>query len=452
MKKVFERYETIFCILLVLLYIVINSYCIQNYGLTHYKSALINTAFSAFLIILIISLKRIKYYGLAKVRNPEKYFFFIPLILIPTVNLWNGININNPADEIVFYILTMINVGFIEEIIFRGFLFKMMEKDNLKIAISVNAITFGIGHIINLLNGAQLIPTLMQICYAISIGYLFVIIFHKSKSLIPCIITHSLINSLSIFNTESILSLYIAPIFLMAVPLIYAAYINKNIKEESDDAYNVVDDFYKVLYEEGKDFAQNLSYATPSAKLATKTEISFKERNVMIGTVRTSEQYIFNLENNCYYTPARFVDRENLPLKKVVIYETDKNGNQVIMRFGDVKSAKLVNRETIPVSSKRKNGNEKYWYFELDGWKELEKPIIVKDTYRGKPLYTNSFLLENCDYSYQLVSVNSSDEYALSKAVENFLKSSGSNISPQKITDKCMLCFEKGCFIIKNNR
>ena len=128
-------------------------------------------------------------------------YHYIPLIIISTVNLWNGISINNSKGEIICHILTMINVGFIEEIIFRGFLFKMMSKSNVKSAIIVSSITFGIGHIVNLLNGADLIPTLMQICYAISLGYLFVIIFYKSKSLIPCIITHSLINSLSIFNT-----------------------------------------------------------------------------------------------------------------------------------------------------------------------------------------------------------------------------------------------------------
>jgi membrane protease YdiL (CAAX protease family) len=129
--------------------------------------------------------------------------------------------------EIVFYILTMINVGFIEEIIFRGFLFKMMAKDNVKSAIIVSAVTFGIGHIINLLNGADLIPTLMQVCYAISIGYLFVIIFYKSKSLIPCIITHSLVNALSIFSIENNISIYISPIILTIIPLLYAIYLNK---------------------------------------------------------------------------------------------------------------------------------------------------------------------------------------------------------------------------------
>ena len=106
----------------------------------------------------------------------------------------------------------------------------MMAKDNIKSAIIVSSITFGIGHIVNLLNGADLIPTLMQICYAVSIGYLFVTIFYKSKSLIPCIITHSLINALSIFNAENSTS-YIVPIILTLMPLIYAIYINKTIKE-----------------------------------------------------------------------------------------------------------------------------------------------------------------------------------------------------------------------------
>ena len=202
MKKIFEKCETLFCILLIIFYILSNMICIQYFGLEDYRTAIINTIFSVLLIIIIIKLDRVTYYGLTKVKNIKKYFYFIPLLLIVSVNLWGGINLNNSISDITFHILTMINIGFIEEIIFRGFLFKMMEKDNLKSAIIVTSITFGIGHIINLLNGAELIPTIMQVGYSISIGYLFVIIFYKSKSIIPCIITHSIMNSLSIFHIE----------------------------------------------------------------------------------------------------------------------------------------------------------------------------------------------------------------------------------------------------------
>lgn len=229
MKKIFEKHETLFCILLIVAYVILNSFCQQNFGLLDYRTTIVNTIFSVFLIILMVGLKRIKYYGLTKVKDSRKYLYFIPLIILVSTNLWNGININNSANEIIFRILTMINVGFIEEIIFRGFLFKMMEKSNLKRAIIVSSITFGIGHIVNLLNGADLIPTLMQICYAVAIGYVFVTIFHKSKSLIPCIITHALINSLSIFNIENTLTIYIIPIVLMVVSFGYAIYINKTV-------------------------------------------------------------------------------------------------------------------------------------------------------------------------------------------------------------------------------
>ena len=229
MKKAFEKHETLFCMLLIVIYVVSNSYCVSNFGETSSISFIVNTILSLFLIVLMVLLKRTSYYGLTKVENPKKYLYFIPLIFIISVNLWSGVNINNSPSEIVFHILTMINIGFIEEIIFRGFLFKMMEKNNLRSAIIVSAVTFGIGHIVNLLNGADVIPTIMQIFYATSIGYLFVIIFYKSKSLIPCIITHCLVNSLSIFNVDNAISLYVAPIFLIIVPLGYAFFINRSI-------------------------------------------------------------------------------------------------------------------------------------------------------------------------------------------------------------------------------
>ena len=231
MNKMFEKHETLFCMLFIIIYIVVNSVCVQNFGYTSSASFIVNTILSVCLIVIVLSLKKSAYYGFTKVRNLKKYLYFIPLAVITSVNLWNGFNINHSVGEIVFHILTMINIGFIEELIFRGFLFRMMAKNNVKSAIIVSTLTFGMGHIVNLFNGAELMPTLIQICYAAAIGYLFVIIFHKSKSLIPCIVTHCLVNSLSIFNVENTLSLYIAPIFLTIIPLTYAIYINKNLIE-----------------------------------------------------------------------------------------------------------------------------------------------------------------------------------------------------------------------------
>ena len=228
MEKLLKKHETIFTIGLIVIYVTVNSYLMQNFGYTSIQSVIVNTIMSIFIIALIIGVKRVKFYGINKVKNPKKFLYFIPLIIISLFNLRNGIHINNSSSEIIFHILTMINIGFLEEMIFRGFLFKMMEKDKVKSAIIVSSITFGIGHIVNLLNGADFIPSLLQVCYAVAIGYMLVMVFYKSKSLIPCIIFHGVFNSLSIFSTGE--SSIISSIILIAMCLGYTIYINEKVK------------------------------------------------------------------------------------------------------------------------------------------------------------------------------------------------------------------------------
>ena len=230
MKKLYEKHEFLITMILIISYILINSICMNNFGTGDYRSTIINTILSILILIFIIKIDKVKYFGLTKITSYKKYLYFIPLIILISVNLWGGINLDNKISYIIFYILTMINIGFLEEIIFRGFLFKMMEKDSIKTALIVSSLTFGIGHILNLLNGADLIPTLLQIIYATSTGFMFVIIFIKSKSIMPCIITHSLVNALSVFEVSTFITIYIAPIILTIIPIIYSIYLIKKIK------------------------------------------------------------------------------------------------------------------------------------------------------------------------------------------------------------------------------
>jgi membrane protease YdiL (CAAX protease family) len=134
----------------------------------------------------------------------------------------------------------MICVGFLEEIIFRGFLFKGMAKKNVKSAIIVSSITFGIGHIVNLLNGQPLLETLLQIIFALAVGFVLVTLFYKGKSLIPCIAFHSINNSLSaISNDEASLKvfgtvekeLYITVSIALIICVIYLAALWHNFRD-----------------------------------------------------------------------------------------------------------------------------------------------------------------------------------------------------------------------------
>ena len=168
-------------------------------------------------------------YGLCSFMGSLKnYLYFIPLGLMISVNLWNGVTMNVSVLETVLFILSMLCVGFIEEVIFRGFLLKAMCKDNIRLAIFVSSIIFGLGHIVNLL------PTLLQICYATAIGFLFTIFFYKGKSLLPCIITHSIFNSIAIFAVQRTqMFSIITSILFCVISLGYALWILKRAEKSA---------------------------------------------------------------------------------------------------------------------------------------------------------------------------------------------------------------------------
>lgn len=48
----------------------------------------------------------------------------------------------------------------------------------------------------------DLANNLCQICFAIAVGFLLVTIFYRGGSLLPCILTHSAINTLGTFSCD----------------------------------------------------------------------------------------------------------------------------------------------------------------------------------------------------------------------------------------------------------
>ncbi len=206
MKKLYEKNEVTFSLVWILAYVVLFSVADSfsgDLGVEKIITAPVSVCFSLVLFIWIRQNGLLEKYGLCPFKGDWKsYLYFVPLLVIMTTNLWNGAAVNKPAVEVTLHILSMLCVGFIEEVIFRGLLFKAICKSNVKRAILISSITFGIGHIVNLLNGADVLPTLLQICYATAIGFLFTIIFYKGKSLLPCIVTHSVVNSLSVFSVQ----------------------------------------------------------------------------------------------------------------------------------------------------------------------------------------------------------------------------------------------------------
>ena len=241
MKKLYEKSEIWFAIAWIITYCMVMSVGdALSAGIGIEKVVTFPIAFVLSMVLFLFLKKNglLEAYGLCKSKIPaSKVLFYIPVLVMLTANLWYGIGISISPVEAIFYVFTMLCVGFLEEVIFRGLLFNAMRKDGVKSAILVSSLTFGMGHIINLFNGsgAELLPNLLQVVYATAAGFMFVMIYYKTESLLVCIGAHGIFNALSIFVNEAAVTdkmHFLSCVFLIVVCGGYGAYIRKMTSSE----------------------------------------------------------------------------------------------------------------------------------------------------------------------------------------------------------------------------
>ena len=185
-------------------------------------------------------------------------------------------------------------------------------------------------------------------------------------------------------------------------------------------------------------------------------KVDWSVKDVMVGTVRSEEQLNFNLQNNGYYVPEKYITKDMLPIRYIALHEQNVGSEPGIKRYGEVLTVRKIKRGRIPVPMSRNNSEEIYYYFNVRNWENLDKIIEIKDSNRGKPQFTNKFLLDNCTKSYQLFAISSEEEYRLmleiNKAFENFDASQKSdNTAVYRINDKNTVYVSDGNFVITND-
>lgn len=236
MRKLYEKSEIWFAVAWIIAYCVLLSLgdnISASIGMINVVTFPIALLLSVVLFLFLKKNDLLEAYGLCKSKVPaSKVLFYSPVLVMLTANLWYGIGIYVSPIEAVCYVLTMLCVGFLEEVIFRGLLFNAMRKDGVKSAILVSSLTFGIGHIVNLFNGsgAELLPNLLQVIYATAAGFMFVMIYYKTESLLVCIGAHGVFNALSVFVNEAAVSdtmHILSCVFLIVVCGGYAVYLTR---------------------------------------------------------------------------------------------------------------------------------------------------------------------------------------------------------------------------------
>ncbi len=232
MKKLYEKSEILFAIFWIVLYTV-SMGNLRNLGDDSPYMMIGLIVISVLMLLFVWKNGLREKYGLAGwAKNSRAMLWFLPLWIITTINLWGGVTPRFPMPGQLFALISMAFVGFAEEMIFRGFLFKAMLKDgSVKTAVIVSSVTFGVGHILNLLTGHELTETLIQVVFAVVYGFLVTMVFYKSGSLLPCILSHSLFDVFSQFVPEDIPDLlnWIGHGVIIVLTVLYCLYLIRRV-------------------------------------------------------------------------------------------------------------------------------------------------------------------------------------------------------------------------------
>lgn len=228
MIQFYRKNEMLFSIICIVVYVVVFG-SLRNLGDDNPYTSL---GLAAISVVFLMFIKR---NGLADklgltswATNQKGLLYLIPLWVIVTSNLWGGIAAHYEGVSLACAVASMALVGVVEELVFRGFLFNAMLKDGSETtAIVVSSVTFGTGHIVNLLTGHATLEVGVQIVFAIAMGFVFTLVYHKGGSLLPCIAAHSLIDVFAVFSAAEGALDWISVAACIAIAVAYSVYLWK---------------------------------------------------------------------------------------------------------------------------------------------------------------------------------------------------------------------------------
>lgn len=174
-----------------------------------------------------------KRFGLCRLAVPARRFlWFLPLAVICLGNLLPGVALPDTAFGTAAQTVCMLCVGILEELLFRGLLFRAMEQKGETAAIVGSSVLFGLMHLLNLFNGTPVLFVLCQVAFTTTLGFLFALILARGKSMIPCIAAHCVADVTSVFTDQEALTLHRAMLLCAAatvVALLYLLFLLKTL-------------------------------------------------------------------------------------------------------------------------------------------------------------------------------------------------------------------------------
>ncbi|MBG6226751.1 membrane protease YdiL (CAAX protease family) [Arthrobacter sp. CAN_A2] len=199
--------------------------------------ALTSIVLAALTIFLLVHLHRTNRSASYGIRRAEpgtlpRVLFFLPLFAISVIQFMKGVAPGLTAEAIFFTVVLVSSVALLEELIFRGFLLQALRaRGGVTRAIIISGVTFGLGHIVNVVRGASTgADQALQIVAASLIGIALAYCVVLTGSILPGVIIHATFNlsgSLTPHTTPWDLAI-IGPIAVVSA--VYIMILHKQLK------------------------------------------------------------------------------------------------------------------------------------------------------------------------------------------------------------------------------
>lgn len=149
-------------------------------------------------------------------------------------------------------------------------------------------------------------------------------------------------------------------------------------------------------------------------------EEHFKNRNVLVAPLKNRGQLEDNINHKFYHRPCKRIDILKNNFEFIALYESEKVSlhKSGIKYYGKIKNVHIKPRNMITEIPSKKE--DLYYYFEIEEWIKLDKPIKRGNFKLRDILYTTEYLLHNSNYIHELC-IKSKEEYRVWKELKRIV-------------------------------
>ncbi len=229
-----EHHPWLFSILVVLLIFIVNGVGVVIATRISFPPTTFATYTElALMIIFVLIVSRMHWWtriGFHQMRSARAAALYLPAFIPVVGNLIFGVRVRAIPAVLAFLVLAAL-VGFVEETAFRGLILRAFQPRGAWTAALVSAGFFGFAHGINILAGSNDLYVLVQIGYALAIGFGYAAMALRGGVLWPLMVAHALtdfsafINSGQIGGTGVNLALIIIALIYILIFFGYGVYL-----------------------------------------------------------------------------------------------------------------------------------------------------------------------------------------------------------------------------------